>query len=236
MKKTRTSQPETCHYFVDEAGDGTLFSASGRVIIGTEGCTRFFILGLAEIENPDQLASELDALRAQLLADPYFKNVPSMQPAARKTALAFHAKDDLPEVRREVFAVLSKHPIRFFAVVRTKSDLLNFVRTRNRYDSAYRYNPNELYDNLVARLFNGKLQRPGHTESVSHSAAKPRAQTPCARHWKKRKPISNTAGESQANQRLRLRQAPRRIQSVSRLSIIFYGRYSDCMNDARNVM
>ncbi|MCC7161462.1 MAG: hypothetical protein IT331_03130 [Anaerolineae bacterium] len=161
MKKTRTSQPETCHYFVDEAGDGTLFSASGRVIIGTEGCTRFFILGLAEIENPDQLASELDALRAQLLADPYFKNVPSMQPAARKTALAFHAKDDLPEVRREVFAVLSKHPIRFFAVVRTKSDLLNFVRTRNRYDSAYRYNPNELYDNLVARLFNGKLHKAG---------------------------------------------------------------------------
>jgi hypothetical protein len=40
------------------------------------------------------------------LADPYFKGVPSMQADAKKTALFFHAKDDLPEVRREVFRVL----------------------------------------------------------------------------------------------------------------------------------
>jgi hypothetical protein len=35
----------------------------------------------------------------------------------------FHAKDDLPEVRREVFALLRRHPLRFLAVVRDKQKL-----------------------------------------------------------------------------------------------------------------
>jgi hypothetical protein len=52
-----TEQLMVEHYFVDEAGDLTLFNRT-------------------------------------------------MQLAARKTAIAFHAKDDLPEMRREVFALL----------------------------------------------------------------------------------------------------------------------------------
>ena len=30
------------HYFVDEAGDPSLFNAKGKVIVGTEGCSRYF--------------------------------------------------------------------------------------------------------------------------------------------------------------------------------------------------
>ena len=139
------------HYFVDEAGDGTLFDRKGRVIIGTEGCSRYFILGLVDVPDPDLLQRELEELRAQLLADPYFKDVPSFQPEAQKTTLAFHAKDDVPEVRREVFALLLRHEFRFLAVVRDKQKLIEYVRQRNESDPAYRYTPNELYDYLVRR-------------------------------------------------------------------------------------
>ena len=151
--------PSTRHYFVDEAGDGTLFDRKGRVIIGTEGCSRYFILGLVDVPDPVSLQQDLDDLRARLLADPYFKGVPSFQPEAKKTALAFHAKDDLPEVRREVFALLLRHPLRFLAVVRDKQKLLEYVRLRNERDTAYRYNPNELYDYLVRRLFKTLLHK-----------------------------------------------------------------------------
>ena len=51
----------------------------------------------------------------RILADPYFKGVPSLQPEQKKTALGFHAKDDLPEVRREVFSWLVGQPFRFLA-------------------------------------------------------------------------------------------------------------------------
>jgi hypothetical protein len=95
MSQSRERSPSIRHYFVDEAGDSTLFNRQGRIIVGIEGCSCFFILGLADIPDPVTLGREMEALRARLLADPYFKGVPSMQPEARKTALAFHAKDDL---------------------------------------------------------------------------------------------------------------------------------------------
>lgn len=91
--------------------------------------------------------------------DPYFAGVPSIQPAARKTCLAFHAKDDLPEVRREVYEVIARHAVRFSAVVRDKQAVLAYVHQRNERDAAYRYSPNELYDYLVRRLFRDRLHK-----------------------------------------------------------------------------
>lgn len=37
------------HYYVDEAGDLTLFNKKGKVIIGQEGCSKLFFLGTAHI-------------------------------------------------------------------------------------------------------------------------------------------------------------------------------------------
>jgi hypothetical protein len=147
------------HYFVDEAGDPTLFSAKGAIRIGIEGCSEYFILGLLDVANPHELVQDLSALRARLLADPYFSGVPSMQTSARKTALGFHAKDDVAEARREVFNCLLRHELRFHAVVREKRKVLAYVRQRNERESSYRYNPNELYDLTVSRLFRDKLHK-----------------------------------------------------------------------------
>jgi hypothetical protein len=147
------------NYYVDEAGDGVLFNRKGKVIIGTEGCSRFFILGLMDIADSETLESDLKELRKKLLDDPYFSGVPSLKYESNKTALSFHAKDDLPEVRREVFLRLMKHDLRFFAVVREKSKVLDYVLQRNEGESAYHYNPNELYDYMVRRLFRDRLHK-----------------------------------------------------------------------------
>ena len=155
MKKT----PTICKYFVDESGDATIFNSRGHDLIGGQGCSRYFILGVLDIANPASLLQELNKLRSSLLADPYFKGVPSMQLAARKTALMFHAKDDLPEVRREVFALLQKHKFRFLAVVRDKQRVLEYVRQRNALDLSYRYHPNELYDYMIRMLFKNILHK-----------------------------------------------------------------------------
>lgn len=152
---------ERKQYFVDEAGDPTLFGARGKVLVGRDGCSRYFILGLADSEEPLRLTADLAALQARLIADPYFKDVPSMQSEQRKTALFFHAKDDLPEARREVFGLLQRHSIRFSAVVRDKLAILAYVRRRNEADPVYRYRPNELYDFMVRRLFKERLHKYG---------------------------------------------------------------------------
>lgn len=149
------TEPEfqTLHFFVDEAGDPTLFDAKGRVLVGTEGCSSYFIVGKLDVDDPAGLQAALDGLRAQLLADPYFKRIPSMQPAQRKTAIAFHAKDDVAEVRREVFRVLLAQNVRFYAAVRSKSALLDYVKQRNEREPEYRYKGDELYDTLIEELF-----------------------------------------------------------------------------------
>lgn len=150
---------KTRYYYVDEAGDGTIFNARGHVIIGNEGVSRYFILGLLDVADPAALEKELNNLRAKLLDDPYFKGVPSMQIKAKKTAICFHAKDDLPEVRRELFQLLAKHELRFFAIIRDKTKLLEYVKKSNEKDSSYRYRPNELYDYLVRQLFRDRLHQ-----------------------------------------------------------------------------
>jgi hypothetical protein len=153
-----TLPTKTAYYYVDESGDGVLFGKSGRIAIGA-GALTHFILGLLEVNDPVALTRDLDELRKQLLADPYFKDVPSFQPQQFKTAHAFHAKDDVPEVRREVYRVLARHDIKFFAVVRDMRAVLAYVQERNRRGDDYRYKPNELYDQTVARLFKDRLHQ-----------------------------------------------------------------------------
>ncbi len=159
-KQNPKSSSSIRHYFVDEGGDNTLFSKTGKVLVGTEGCSRFFILGLLEVPNPTALKDRFDGLRAQLIGDSYFNAVPSMQPNERKTAVAFHAKDDLPEVRRDVFKFLrDMEGLRFYAVIADKLSVLEYVRQRNKREAAYRYHPNELYDYLTGCLFKERLSQ-----------------------------------------------------------------------------
>jgi len=145
----------TKHYFVDEAGDTTLFNARGVAIVGNEGVSRTFMVGVADVPNPAASRTALDALRAALLADPYFKGVPSMSPEGGKTALCFHAKDDLPEVRREVFKLLPTLGVKVQVAIRRKADLVS--KARILHSTGQRLGPSEIYDDLVKRLFRDRL-------------------------------------------------------------------------------
>ncbi len=105
------------------------------------------------------LHEAMESLRSDLLADPYLANLPSMQPEQRKTAVAFHAKDDCAEVRREVFRLLMQQDVRFFALVRHKQTIVEKVLEHNKTHPRYRYHPNQLYDRCVSRLFRDRLHK-----------------------------------------------------------------------------
>lgn len=57
-RKTGSDDIERKHYFVDEAGDPTLFGARGKILVGSEGCSRFFMLGLADVDDPPALTAD----------------------------------------------------------------------------------------------------------------------------------------------------------------------------------
>lgn len=146
------------NYFIDESGDSTIFDKHGNVIIGNKGNSKFFMLGLLTVGDPYSLRRDLEHLRQTLLADPYFKDVPSLQPQQKKTAVAFHAKDDLPEVRHKVYELLKQRSdIEFFAIIKEKQKTLEYVLSRNEKDEKYLYHPDEMYDYLCRRLFRDRL-------------------------------------------------------------------------------
>jgi hypothetical protein len=143
-----------CHLYVDEAGDTTFFDDKGRSKVGSEGCSRYFMMGMIQVERPLELAAVLNDLRRELIADPYFSRVPSFDPSKRKTAILFHAKNDLAEVRMKVFERLVEFggEIRFRAVVADKSKLEE-QETRKRLETpGYRFVENSIYDSLTEEM------------------------------------------------------------------------------------
>lgn len=108
-----------------------------------------------EVDDPPMLAKALADLRQELLADPYFTEVESFRPERKKTALLFHAKDDLPEVRHRVFNLLRSagKTLRFHTVVCDKLALLDRETKQRQQNPTYRYQLDSIYDNLICSLF-----------------------------------------------------------------------------------
>lgn len=141
------------HYFVDEAGDLTLFNRRGEIIIGTPGCSNYFILATALVEEPHNLRKKIEELRSSVLLDSYLSKIPSI----KKTALAFHAKDDCPEVRHEFYKLIANIPVKIYAIVRRKKHVVRWVHNQNSFDQNWRYSADKIYDSCVKRLFKDRL-------------------------------------------------------------------------------
>lgn len=146
------------YFFVDESGDFNLFNKKGQMIVGKEGVSNFLMVGVADVSNPKELNNGLTELRKTLMTDPYFKDVPSMQPSNRKTSLLFHAKNDLPEVRREVFKLLKSSGIKVVVAIRRKIELAKFAKAYFEMKGK-KLTENDIYDDLIKRLFRNLLTK-----------------------------------------------------------------------------
>ncbi len=140
------------HVFVDESGDAVLFNANGDVIIGQNDAPLVFMVGALHLPNPIEASAKLETLRQSLLDDPYFASAESMLPERKKTALMFHAKNDLPEVRREVFRLLPELGGTMHVAIRRKRDMADEAQQLFR-ESMQKLSLDAYYDDLVERAF-----------------------------------------------------------------------------------
>jgi hypothetical protein len=146
------------HYFVDEAGDLSFFDKKSRIIVGQPGASKFFMMGVAQIANPKQVACELNSLRSSLMTHPRYKSIPSMQPEARKTAIAFHAKDDYAEIREKVFELIQSFDIKVFVAIRSKVEIADAAKADFK-SLGKKLQQNAIYDDLIKRLFKNLLHK-----------------------------------------------------------------------------
>lgn len=144
MKKTQEGQ---LWYFVDESGDPTFYDHHGNLIVGQEGCSPILILGFVETQFPEPVRRSILDLQKTIVDDPYFQDFPSI----KKTAVAFHAKDDLPEIRYEFFKLLAQQDFQAQVVVARKIERV--------FRNAFHARENDYYDHLVTELFQKVLHR-----------------------------------------------------------------------------
>ncbi|MFO7631359.1 MAG: DUF3800 domain-containing protein [Caldilinea sp.] len=134
-------------FFVDESGDPTFYDRQGNLIVGQEGCSPILLLGFVETSDPKLLRSSLLALQQEIVNDPYFEGVPSLT----KTSVAFHAKDDLPEIRYRVYQLLATLDFKAQFIVARKIEPV--------FRNSFQAKESAFYDHLVAQLFKNALHR-----------------------------------------------------------------------------
>lgn len=150
-QKAQNSNTPTKHRFLDEAGDTTFYGKGKKLIIGNEGVSKSFIIGMVKFKQPlHDLRQRIIELQKAVEQDPYYKDVPSIVKKAQKGGYFFHAKDDLPEVRRTFFDFIKTLDCRYEAVVARKIPEL-FIKKHNSKEA-------EFYADLLSHLLKNKLE------------------------------------------------------------------------------
>ncbi len=138
------------HRFLDEAGDTTFYGKGKIPILGTDGVSNTFIIGMVKFNEPLQdIRNKIVEFQNQVETDKYFIGVPSIEKRKAKSGFYFHAKDDVPEIRKMFFEFISTINCSFQAVVGRKIIQL--------YEKKHNGKSNEFYADLLSHLIKDKL-------------------------------------------------------------------------------
>ncbi|MBA3649406.1 MAG: DUF3800 domain-containing protein [Chitinophagales bacterium] len=144
------SNIKTNHRFLDEAGDTAFYGKGKKTIIGSEGVSGCFILGMVKFKEPlEPVRKKIVQLQNQVANDPYYQ-VPSILKRKQGAGYYFHATDDLPEVRKTFFDFIKSTKCSFEAVVGRK--------TIERYETLHKGKEEYFYADLLSHLLKNKME------------------------------------------------------------------------------
>lgn len=151
MKMATSKQKnKTNHRFLDEAGDTAFYGKGKKAILGSEGVSACFILGMVKFKQPlEPLRQRVFELQNQIANDPYYQ-VPSMLKKKMGGGYYFHATDDLPEVRKTFFDFIMSTKLSFEAVVGRK--------TLERFETSHKGKEEYFYADLLSHLLKNKME------------------------------------------------------------------------------
>lgn len=147
-------RPETYEYhrFLDEAGDTTFYGKGKLPIVGMNGVSKCFMLGMLKVKEPLDLArSKVIALQNSIGTDPYFNGIASIEKKKAVGGFFLHATDDVPEVRKMGYELLKSIDCSFEVVVARKIPQL--------YERKHNGKEAEFYADLLSHLLKNKLRK-----------------------------------------------------------------------------
>lgn len=86
----KSSQLHLYHRFLDEAGDTTFYGKGRLPIVGANGVSLAFMLGMVKFKTElAPIRQAVIALQKQVENEPYFKHIPSIQDRKQKAVFIF---------------------------------------------------------------------------------------------------------------------------------------------------
>jgi len=148
MKSQATT---SSHRFLDESGDTTFFGKGYRDIVGQQGVSLTFGIGMLKVKATlDSMRRKVVELQAQVEQDDYLNVIPSIQRKISRGGFFFHATDDPPEVREIMYKFIRTVDCSFEMVVARKIQDI-FARKHHGKES-------EFYADILSHLLKNKLR------------------------------------------------------------------------------
>lgn len=142
---------ETTHRFLDEAGDTTFYGAGKKIIVGQQGVSMTFGLGMLKINNSlNDVRNQVIELQRQIEIDAYLNLIPSIKKKIDKGGYYLHATDDPPEVRQAAYKLIEKIDCSLEMVVARKIHGI-FTKKHNNREA-------DFYADMLSHLLKNKLK------------------------------------------------------------------------------
>lgn len=151
------------HRFLDESGDTTFYGKGRRIIVGENGVSKCFILGMVKFKTKlEPIREQIVQMQKEVVTDEFYKDIPSIRKKAEKTGYFFHAKDDIPEVREKFLRYIKTLNCSFEAIVARKLPDI--------YESKHKGNETLFYADMLSHLLKNKLTN--HEKMVLNIASR----------------------------------------------------------------
>ena len=145
-------QPKEYHRFLDEAGDTTFYGKGKVNIVGNNGVSNMFMIGMVKLNDPiPEIRRKIVSLQADVVNDEFYYDIPSIQKKKNGHGYFFHATDDIPEVREKMYRFLKTLDCSFKAVVARKIPAI--------FEKQHQCNESLYYADLLSHLLESELHQ-----------------------------------------------------------------------------
>lgn len=142
------------HRFIDEMGDTTFYGKKRRNVIGNEGVSHTFGLGMVKFSRPlAEIRNEVIQLQKSVQDDPLLNTIPSVIKRVQKGGFFFHACKDTPDVR-SVF-------LRYLRELKCETEIVVARKIPRLFDENHNSKDNEFYADLLSHLIKNRMKKEG---------------------------------------------------------------------------
>jgi hypothetical protein len=154
MDSSLTNRVETRHRFLDETGDTTFFGKGRKLILGQEGVSFTFGMGIVRIDRAlDETRQQIRELQNQIENDQLLNTIPSVKKRIEQSGFFFHACKDSPDVRTALLRFIKELPCEVEIVIARKIPRI--------FENQHNAREDEFYADLLSHLIKGRLKKPG---------------------------------------------------------------------------